>query len=304
MDIEIIQQGTEYSDSSFYDIIEVDDAYWIAGKYGILKSYSEEEGLQNIEYPNQGVDIYKMAFLDDETLIAAGDKGFLYFYDKPSQSWERRQIPGYEESCFYNLSVTENGIIFISGGNSKIAHSKKVIPQGFVLKSDDGGQTWEKTYSKKFKMVWSVKQNPFDKHMYALMYTLNKTHLFRLEGNIWVKQEKIGNSIFHDIQWKNTTDYVATGGWIGKKGRIYFNDSKVVMNHSGLIWSRVANKKYELYPACNGQIVMRDKQTKGHKMFKTNLNKSFSIYEAIFTTESEALAIGSARTLLKLSIKD
>lgn len=303
MNIDILQQGESYEDSSYYDILKVKNDYWIAGKYGTLKKYSPQNGLSNIAYPSLGVDIYKMEKLDEDRLIASGDRGTIYFHNIKKKTWESKQIEGYEKACFYNLAVLDPNHIYISGGNSKIAHSKKTVPKGFVLESRDGGLTWNKTYSNPFKMVWCVKKNEFDGQMYALMYTINKTHLYKLENGKWDKVEKVGNSIFHEVQFQSPTDYVATGGWIGKKGRIHFHNRKVEVDHAGLIWGRTSNEKYEIYPACDGQIVLGN-HTNNYKLFGKKLNKQFSIYEVVFTSENEALAIGSARTLLKLKIEE
>ncbi len=303
LNIEVIQQGHSYSDSSYYDILEVNNEFWICGKYGTLKKYNTSGALTNVSYPNQNLDIYKMDMLDEQTIIASGDRGTIYKHNINSNQWEVIKVKGYEKACFYNLAVLTPEKIYVSGGNSKIAHSKKTVPEGFILESTDGGITWKKIYSNPFKMVWCVKKNQYNNQLYALMYTLNKTHLFNLNEGKWEKQEKIGNSIFHEIQFTSKTDYIATGGWIGKKGRVHFNDNKLVIDHSGLIWGRVANEKYELYPACNGQIILSDKNG-NHQLFGKKLNKSFSIYEAVFTSENTAIAIGSARTLLKLTIEE
>lgn len=303
LSIDILQQGEAYDDSSYYDILKVQDEYWIAGKYGTLKKYTQIDGLSNIRYPSLDVDIYKMDRLGDDKIIASGDKGTVYIHDLKSNSWEANQIKGYENACFYNLAVLNESKIYISGGNSKIAHSKKSVPAGFILESNDGGLTWHQTYSNLFRMVWCVKKNPFDDQVYALMYTINKTHLYKYVNGDWKKIEKVGNSIFHEIQFESPKEYVATGGWIGKKGRIHYNNRKVIIQHSGLIWGRTTNEKYEIYPACDGQIVLGNHKG-NYKLFGKKLNQQFSIYEVIFTSENEALAIGSARTLLKLKIKD
>ncbi|SOE21739.1 hypothetical protein SAMN06298216_2195 [Spirosomataceae bacterium TFI 002] len=303
LSIDILQQGETYEDSSYYDILQVHDEYWIAGKYGTLKKYTAAEGLSNITYPSEEVDIYKMDRLGEDKIIASGDKGTVYIHDLKSKTWQTTRVKGYENACFYNLAVMSESKIYISGGNSKIAHSKKTIPEGFILESNDGGITWSKIYSNPLKMVWCVKKNPFDEQMYALMYTINRTHLYKLVNGDWEKVEKVGNSIFHEIQFESPTSYVATGGWIGKKGRIHYNNRKVAIQHSGLIWGRTSNEKYEIYPACDGQIVLGNHKG-NYKLFGKKLNKQFSIYEVVFTSEREALAIGSARTLLKLKIED
>lgn len=303
LNIDVIQQGDNYQDSSYYDILGVDSEYWICGKYGTLKSIKANGEIRNVSSPSNGLDIYKMDKLDANTIIASGDQGTIYTHNLESGQWNSYQVPGYRDACFYNLAVMSPTQVYVSGGNSKIAHSKKSIPEGFILESNDGGITWKEIYSNPFKMVWCVKKNPFDNQLYALMYTLNKTHLFKLEAGKWEKKEKIGNSIFHEIQFESKTDYVATGGWIGKKGRVHYNQRKVTISNAGLIWSRVANDKYELLPACNGQIVLGDK--KGNlQLFGTKLNKGFSIYEAVFTSENTAIAIGSARTILLLKISE
>ncbi len=303
LSIDVIQQGDTYQDSSYYDILALDNEYWICGKYGTLKSINADGAIKNVAYPSNGLDIYKMEKLDDNTIIASGDQGTIYKHNLESGEWSRLQVAGYKDACFYNLAVMSPTQVYVSGGNSKIAHSKKTVPEGFILESNDGGITWKEVYSNPFKMVWCVKKNPFDNSLYALMYTLNKTHLFKLEDGEWEKKEKIGNSIFHEIQFESESEYVATGGWIGKKGRVHYNQRKVTVSNSGLIWGRVANDKYELLPACNGQIIFGDKKG-NHQLFGTKLNKDFSIYEAVFTSENTAIAIGSARTISMLTIID
>lgn len=299
--IQVLQQGKTFKDSSFYDIVPVGDRFWIGGKYGTLKSSDTQGNLTDISYPNQHVDIYKIDRFDAQNLIACADKGIIYKHNLATQTWEIIKIKGYEKACFYNMAVVNDSTAFICGGNSAIAHSQKTIPKGFILKTTDRGLTWKKVYSNAFRMVWCVKYNPHNRQIYALMYTPNRTHLYSWANERWQKIQKVGNSIFHEIQFENAGDYVAMGGWIGKKGRIHRNNQRVEINQSGLIWGRVSNKKYELYTACDGQVILSDKSG-NYKRFGVQLNDRFSIYEAIFTSENTALAIGSAQTLLYITI--
>ena len=301
--IQVLQQGTTFKDSSYYDIVPVGNDYWIGGKYGILKSSDSEGNLSDIAYPNQHVDIYKIDRFDPQHLIACADKGIVYKHDLVAKTWEVVQVKGYEKACFYNMAVVNDSTAFVCGGNTAIAHSQKTIPLGFILKTTDRGRTWRKVYSNAFKMVWCVKYNPHNQQVYALMYTPNRTHLYALEKERWQRKQKIGNSIFHEIQFENATDFVATGGWIGKKGRIYRNNQKQIIKEVGLIWGRVSNDRYHLYTACNGQIVL-DTKSGNCKRFGVKLNNRFSIYEAIFTSAHTALAIGSAQTLLHITVKE
>ncbi|MCP9756426.1 hypothetical protein EGI26_14775 [Lacihabitans sp. CCS-44] len=301
--VDILQQGNSFADSSYYDIIKVENKYWIGGKYGILKSLDAEGKIENVSYPSEGLDIYKLENLDNETVLASGDKGTLFIHNLKTKSWKTIRVKNYENACFYNLTVDAQKNIYLSGGNSKIAHSGKSIPNGFVLVSSDMGNTWKRIYHNTFNMVWCVKNNPYDNKIYGLMYSPNRTNLMVYENNRWVKKQKLGNSIYHEVQFEGGNQFVATGGWIGKKGRINSTNHKKIFNDSGLLWSRVKNEKHTLFTGCDGNIVL---ETLGQKpkVYHTKLNLPFSLYEAIFINQNTAFAIGSGRTLLKISISE
>ena len=298
----VLQQGTAFTDSSYYDIMPISDSiYWIGGKYGTLKTINAAGNLTTVEYPSQQVDIYKMDKFDAQNLIACGDKGVIYHHNLRTKSWQTLKIKGYENACFYNMCVVDATTAFVCGGSSAIAHSKKTIPKGFILKSTDRGQTWTKVYGNALKMVWCVKQNPYNGQVYALMYTPNRTHLYAYEGDRWVKKEKIGNSIFHEVQFENQYDYMAMGGWIGKKGRLRTRYHKQVFEDTGLIWSKVSGPEYDLYTACNGKMILDDRYG-NREVIGVKLNDKFSIYEAVFTSSNTAIAIGTAQTILMIKV--
>ncbi len=299
--IQVLQQGTSYSDSSYYDIVPVGDKFWIGGKYGTLKLIDSAGTLSNISYPSENVDIYKIDHFDEQNLILGADKGIIYKHNIISKTWETIKIKGYEKACFYNLTVVNDSTAFICGGKSSIAHSEKTVPFGFILKTVDKGLTWKRVYHNALKMVWCVKYNPFNKKVYALMYTPNKTHLYSFGNEKWQREQKIGNSIFHEIQFENDKDFVAMGGWMGKNGRIHHNAQKLTIPNSGLIWGRVSNGQYDIYSACDGKIVLGDKSG-NYKVFGEKLNMAFNIYETVFTSPTTAIAIGSARTILLIKI--
>jgi photosystem II stability/assembly factor-like uncharacterized protein len=301
--IEVLQQGNSFKDSSYYDIMQVGEKYWIGGKYGILQTIDDKGNLSAIDYPSEKVDIYKFDRFDEQNIIACGDKGVIYKHNLTDKTWKTIKVKGYENSCFYNMVVVNSTKVYICGGKSKIAHSGKTVPNGFILESNDGGISWKRIYFNPFQMVWCVKYNPFNERVYALMYTPNKTKLFVLNDEKWKKKNKIGKNIFHEVQFLDKDNYVATGGWIGKKGEIYHNRNRVIIPGSGLLWGRVAGPKYDIYSACDGQIVLDDKSG-NFQVFGAKLNKAFSIYETIFTSAHTAIAIGSARTILMIKIED
>lgn len=302
MQIDIWQQGRSFQDSSYYDIMPVEGRYWIGGKYGILKSIDAQGHLENVAYPSRHVDIYKLDRFDAQNLIACADKGLIYKHNLRTKTWETVQVKGYEKSCFYNMAVVNDSTAYVCGGNSAIAHSQKTVPLGFILKTTDRGRTWKRVYKNLTQMVWCVKFNPHSQQVYALMYTPNRTYLYAEKNNKWLKKSKIGNSIFHEIQFENAQDFVAMGGWIGKKGRIYHNQHQTVIPRSGLIWGRTSTQQYELLTACDGQVLLKNKAENSYQLQGVKLNNAFSIYEAVFTSDTTAIAIGSAQTILHIRI--
>ena len=103
--VDILQQGNSFADSSYYDIIKVENKYWIGGKYGILKALDSDGRIENISYPSEGLDIYKLENFDDETVLASGDKGTLYIHSLKTKTWKTIKVKNYENACFYNLAV-------------------------------------------------------------------------------------------------------------------------------------------------------------------------------------------------------
>ena len=302
VEFRVLKQGTSFSDSSYYDIMPVAEAqYWICGKYGTLKTIDTAGNLANVSYPSLGVDIYKMDKFDAYNIIACGDGGVIYHHNLRTKTWQTLKLKGYENACFYNMCVVDAETVFICGGSSAIAHSKKTIPRGFILKSADRGQTWTKVYGNALKMVWCVKLNPHNGQVYALVYAPNRTHLYAYEDNKWVRKEKIGNSIFHEVQFDNEYDYVAVGGWIGKKGRLYSRYHQQIFENTGLIWSKTAGPKYDLYTACDGKVILDDRHG-NRKTYGVKLNDAFNIYKAVFTSSHTAIAVGTAQTILMLTV--
>ncbi|GDX52768.1 hypothetical protein LBMAG27_18150 [Bacteroidota bacterium] len=303
--VEILQQGKSFDDSAYYDILKVDtENYWLVGKYGIISNYNVNGVITSVNYPSNHRDIYKIDQFDENNFIACADKGNLYFYNMVSNQWKSKQIAGFENSCFYNITIIDKKSALICGGCSAIAHSKKAIPNGFIIKTTDGGETWTKVYSSPFKMIWSVDYNAENKKASALVYVPNHTNLFSSSdfGNTWKKERKIGRGIYYDIESGNQQEQICYGGKINGSGKLkYGSDDEIEFKESGLIWSKTVLDNYEIMTACNGNILFSDNGT-NPQLIHTELSDQFSLYKAAFVNPTQAIVVGSGQTILQVNI--
>ncbi|TSA51419.1 MAG: hypothetical protein D4R43_00770 [Sphingobacteriales bacterium] len=303
--VSVLQQGTGFSDSAYYDILKVNaDNYWLVGKYGIISNYNLNGNISTVNYPSNHTDIYKIDQFDEQHYIACADKGNLYFYNTISKEWKSKQIAGFENSCFYNITIIDKKSALICGGRSAIAHSKKAIPNGFIIKTTDGGETWTKVYSSPFKMIWSVDYNAENKKASALVYVPNHTSLFSSAdfGNTWKKERKVGRGIYYDIESGDNQEQICYGGKINGSGKLkYGNEDEIEFKESGLIWSKTVLDNYEIMTACNGNILFSDNGT-NRQLIHTDLTDKFSLYKAVFVSPTQAIVVGSGKTILLVNI--
>ena len=304
--VSILQQGTGFSDSAYYDILKVDDTnYWLVGKYGIISNYNLCGNITTVNYPSNHNDIYKIDKFDEQNYIACADKGNLYFYNTVSKEWKLKQIAGFENSCFYNVTVIDKKSALICGGRSAIAHSKKAIPNGFIIKTTDGGETWTKVYSSPFKMIWSVDYNPVSEQASALVYVPNHTNLFTSndEGVTWVNERKIGKGIYYDLESGDKLEKICYGGKINGNGKLQNgSEEEIEFKESGLIWSKADFDNYEIMTACNGNILFSDNGA-NRQLIHTSLTDKFSLYKAAFVSPTQAIVVGSGKTILLVNIQ-
>jgi hypothetical protein len=296
---EILRQGVSYSDSSFYDIqAKNDNEYWIAGKYGIIKSINTNFELKTATCDLSGIDIYKLDSFDGVSM-ACGDLGTVYTFDPNNDSWHGRSVKGYEKCCFYHIKICSKSSIFICGGVSAIAHSKKRIPHGFILHSTDGGLTWNKVYSNPFQMVWTIELDNTSNTLYALMYTPNRTFIYNsIDGLNWSKATNLKKGIYQDIQVENG-QYFAMGGEPWGNGRLKSGNELSVFKDTGIIWSRTLHKNTE-YLTGSKNILMVRSESKTETLVLP-LNLEFNLYELTFMTEDKGIIVGSGGTIVKVN---
>jgi len=303
-EITIINDRKILNDSSFYDMVSLDkDNFILAGKFGIIKTINRNGITQTIKNPILGNDIYKIDKWDDENIIACSDKGYVLQYNLKNKLWQTMQVKGYENSCFYSMCVVNENTAYICGGKSKIAHSLKVIPFGFILATNDRGKTWEKVYSNPIQMVWSVSVDPISNEINALVYQPNKSYIYssKIGSKKFDKKISLGKGLYHDLDYDKNNNWLVVGGKHDGNGTIKSLDTKKEFN-TGLIWSYSKNKNKELFSTSNSSFIF--KENNQEKEFILPLKNNYGLYECAFFDDKKAIIVGSGQSIIFVDFKD
>lgn len=300
--ITVLEDGEDQTDSSYYDIERVgDNEFWAVGKYGIITSLNSEGQTSRIDFPNQGSDLLKIQRLDEDHLLIAADSGYLYFYDQSAQKWEYTRVEGYEESCFYNACKI-NDVLMVCGGKSSIAAEKKALPFGFILRSIDGGENWEKVFDSKLNMVWSIKYDKLGKELNALLYhPLRQSRLIQSVdfGTSWEKTGIHLKGLFHDFSKMEENTWFSGG----QNAQFNLNGAVATLERinnfqTGMFWDIAHNRNWMLATSTDGNLVYR-KLIGDWKFMSTAVCKN--LYEIAFIDDHTAFVVGSYKTILKIS---
>ena len=307
--ISVIQCGNSKPDSSYYDIVRINEGeYWVAGKHGVLKKINETGKVENIDYPNLGYHILKIAAFDSNNILLCGDKGIIYQYSKNSNSWTTKQIADYSNQCFYNMVTINDSTAFICGGNSKISRGEKSVPNGFILKTIDKGKTWNEVYKNISRMVWDLYFDKSDHKLYAIIYSpLGSNVVCSInEGLNWEKLSEHYSSLFHSFN--KMKDLAKTNFYFagGKNGNI--NNYGIIVNaatkeiqkfkNTGMIWDIASNEIYTLAAASKGYVLSKINTSTKWTLLKSQTD--VNLYEVAFINSNSAYVIGSNKTILKI----
>lgn len=312
--VETLQIGNLQGDSSYYDIFEIHKGeFWIGGKSGILKKYTETNGLRDVYYPNLGRSILRINKLGDKILIAS-DQGTLYISEKGE--WTTQQFLKHSKSCFYDLMVVDSLTAFICGGRSKIAIGKRVVPHGFIFKTQDGGNTWNPVFRSFSKMVWRLKYDTISQEILALTYSPLGSQVYSggNRGDAWKKAPWKDRNLYHDLDISSNRELILVGGRSGnlrnqaghlRKCSIQNENSNPTMNFEclpgGLIWDYTSGEKWELASSGSGNLWYREKN-KGSNWDLIKMTTPLNLYEVIFYDENAVLVIGSKKSIFKVTL--
>ena len=304
----ITQYNSTTSDSSYYDAIVFSDSHiWFLGKHGVITELKNNV-FSSISGPFNGNNILSSSKYNSDEIILTGDKGFIYFYNITTKKWRHFLVKGFEKSCFYSVLVLNNNDIIISGGNSRIAKSQKAIPNGFIIRSEDGGVTWKKVYSSPINMVWKLKQDVTTHNIYVNLYHPNRSMILYSSdyGKTWQKSGIRTKGLIHDYEIFDQNNHILVGGSrMGSWNNSFLSVNNIQFNYSnqGFVWS-VKNYRNLIFLSCgNSNVAYKKKEENEWKTIKLSEKVNKNIYNTVQTSNNTFYAFGSGKMIYKIDFE-
>jgi photosystem II stability/assembly factor-like uncharacterized protein len=314
--LELIHSGTQADDSSYYDIYRAQDGYFmLGGKFGVLKTLHEDGTIHDVEYPRGGESILRIQEFYKGSFILAADAGIVYRMQ--NNQWSTIALEKYKRFCFYDVTIIDSSTALMCGGKSEIAYGKRVIPYGFVLRTEDGGATWKRVYRKWNRMVWKVLYDRNDRKSYMLTYSPFGSRVMESgdAGRTWKRSAIRSSSLWHDMEINSDHQLVFCGGKSGnlkrKEGHIVYKDTPVTgkckvstrVLDSGMIWDYHATDNFEIASGSRGTLFVKEKGLQA-EWKRIEVKPAVNLYEISFIDTHSAYIVGSNKTLYKLIIQD
>jgi hypothetical protein len=298
-----IQISEKQNDSSFYDILKIDESnFWVAGEKGILVNLNSEFKQTEIQYPNEGLNILKIGKFNNNHIVLCADKGTIYHYYIAEKKWQTQHIKGFSNKVLYNFVALNDKVAYVCGGNSKIALSKKAVPNGFILKTEDGGLSWKKIYSSLGSMVWDV--DSVNNNLVALKYNIFGSRLFTFSSvtNKIIAKSECYKMLAHEYNPALKMLAGANDFHIYNSGKaIFINKHESALNCKSLIWDVATLKNKIIGSSCNGKLIVLKNENNVSSTTEIQSPTKFNLYGIIAANENDLLLIGSNKTIFKLS---
>ncbi len=295
----------DYSDSSFYHIEKIEDnEFWICGEYGILKKIDTLGNLSSINFKSNGQHLLKVVRWRDYVFLS-DDNGSMYRYNRKNNTWIAKKFNNFRNRCFYDFTITENGVIILCGGTKEIAKGIKKIPRGFIALTDTSLQSIEKVWGSFRKFVFSVSTIYEGKYSAIVFNGIQSTILRSKSGSKWKRGKSI-KGLVHDAIVRQDTLIVCGSKNIHYKqdgiiGSIYPEKELKSISGSGCIWS--------LQPFGNELLGISRSGSICHlKSIKDNwvpiaLPQAFSIYDVEVISEKKLILVGHGKRIYLAEFK-
>lgn len=297
MRLEVLNNGTG-KDSSYYDIVVVDENSWFAcGESGRITSSATGQkivaGRQNI---------YEGILWSDTLLIFAANQGVVHTMNLNTSEEKTFLFGRYGKKCLYSMVNTSDNRILICGGNTKIALSQRTIPRGFVAEYDPFYNKMKRLKHFTMKMLWKIKEN--DRNLYALCYRPNRTEIRKSkDGKRWKKIARI-KGLFHDFTFTGKDSIVLCGmtHYSGSSMGIvhYFpqGTTDTILSTSAL-WNCLSTPEGLFFAGSRGSLYYKS----GSQLSEIQTNTRSNLYRIRFITASRALIAGSCGYLAWLILE-
>lgn len=302
-----ISNAHSVCDSSYYEALVFNNQHvWFLGKHGVITQLKDNQ-ISSINYPSNGSNILSAAQIDKHHYILTGDKGTIFFYDAINNKWTNLVLTKYKTSSLYSVWVINDKEIIICGGKSKIARSEKAIPNGFIIRSEDGGKNWKRVYHSVFNMAWRINTNPTSHQLFVNLYHPNKSMLISSSdyGKTWKKTKIKSKGIIHDFFISEQHTLMVGGPNIKQRKQAYaeFNKVPLILPDIGFIWDvNCANNTLVL--ACGkSYLAYKNLNEKEWKTIKLNETENRNIYKTVYVGNNTHYAYGSGKKIYKITFE-
>lgn len=301
-EISTIQPGG-YSDSSYYDIARIDvNEFWVGGENGILTCLDTLGNISHLNLPLKGRDILKIVPAGNYVYVAT-DQGTIFRYNRPKDKWIYSDYSdqGFGKLTFYDMVLTKNGTVVVSGGHNKIAQGKVSLPRGFVATIDEEllgtpSIVWKHALMFGFTLEYDEKEDEvffaaFNGINSQLFSSVDEAHSFQREGTI--------PGLVHHLELHEGEMWYSGAknfrysrvGIAGKVGEKPFE-----MAGEGCIWSLMPLGDEMFCLAFNGAVVGTTEEFDAYS-FKVRPSMT-SLYESAAISSTKAFIVGHGRTIL------
>lgn len=295
--VEILLQGNS-ADSSFYDAEMISaNEFWIGGEYGILKKIDSSGNVSSISYPNEGLRILKIQKVKNYIFLAT-DNGVVYRYDISAGTFYRKQFSGFENKCFYDLIVLDDGNLLLCGGARGISFGEKRVPRGFIAKVDQDLKEIKIVWKSYRKFVWSLLQNEDGDVLAAAFTGLHTVVIKSSDLKLWKKEDKV-KGLVHELTSVDSQIWYCGSKGINysKKGILGTLHEKrgSVLKKTGCLWAFHDAGPTLISVTQSGDLLKIDKSSR--KVETVQLPKDFTIYEIIQLSGNRLLVAGHGRLI-------
>lgn len=295
----------DYSDSSFYHIEKIDvNEFWICGEFGILKKLDTLGNLSTIPFQSNGEHLLKIIGWKDFVFLS-GDNGGLYRYNRKDKTWLIKKPKHFENRCFYDFTITEEGEMILCGGTRAIAKGRKKIPNGFIAVCDTGFQNIKKVWSHYRKFCFSV-SNQFEGNYQALVYNgLSSRIMESSNGKKWKKKNKIKGLVHDVIAFENSLVICGAKNIHYKEDGmiavVYPQKSTQIIPASGCIWRLEKFRNQLLGISRSGEMAVFNPLNEKWKSIP--LPQAFSIYDAEVFSNQKLILVGHGKKIFMADFK-
>lgn len=271
-----------HKDSSYYSIVQTQaDSWWIAGESGVLKEVNRNGTTSNLAINLNGNDVFKME-ANEQNVYIVGQGPSLYIIDKQTHKCKYFIFKDkLKNACFYDLVVLPNNQIILCGGNHKIAHAKKTIPNGFIALLNPENEKEEIQIMKKtpFQFYFAITQSKKDSILYASSFNGYHSTIYKSKNGIKWERYKSIKGIIHDLMLDQNENlwFSGTNGMnYHKHGLIGYVKNKNIektTTNSGCIWRIIEQNNNIVAVNVKGDLLIFDKNTLNYQIEKTGFEK-------------------------------